>query len=146
MLTHLDAHSGTKGDKENTSSTSTSFATDASSNGDASRAEDHCQDVKTFAQAMTKGEAESSAIGAVATSTDNSEEEDTYEDELDKLIVEFREWKSDMKDTIDDFKRQLNDLQGDFSRCATYSQIGVSAYQEHRGRTLRAIPTDVIAS
>ena len=135
-----------KGDKENTSSTSTSFATDAS-NDDASRAEDHCQDVKTFAQAMAKGEAESSAIGAVATSTDNSEEEAyTYEDELDKLIVEFREWKNDMKDTIDDFKRQLNDLQGDFSRCATCSQVGVSAYQEHCGRTLRAIPTDVIAS
>ena len=56
-------------------------------------------------------------------STDNSEAEDTYEDELDKLIEGFREWKNDMKDTIDDFKRQLSDLQGEFSRCATCPQL-----------------------
>lgn len=80
-----------------------------------------------------------------ATSTDNSEEEDTYEDELDGLIAEFREWKSDMKDTMDDFKMQLDELQKDYFRCATCSRAEVSTHLEDHHRTLRAIPTDIIA-
>jgi len=55
-----------------------------------------------------------------------AEDEDTHEAELDRLIEEFREWKFDMKNLAEAFKRQLDDLQEEFSR------------------TLRAIPTDTV--
>ncbi|EPS95554.1 hypothetical protein FOMPIDRAFT_1054083 [Fomitopsis schrenkii] len=116
--------SGPNNDKENASATSTSHA-DTSSSDDGSK-----QMAKTPPRLATEGRVASNVAiptARTATSTDNSEEEDTYEDELDGLIAEFREWKSDMKDTMDDFKMQLDELQKDYFR------------------TLRAIPTDIIA-
>ena len=79
---------------------------------------------KTSSQLLSKDASTSDVSGAATASTENSEEEETYEDELDKLIEEFREWKNDMKETIDDFKRQLSNLQGNFSRCATCLGLG----------------------
>lgn len=122
-VNHCPAHSGPKGDKENASATSASYAADASSNDESSKSVGPHQGDKTSPRPVTKGRLSSDVPGAATTSTDTSEVEDTYEDELDTLIEEFRGWKNDMKDTIDDFKRQLSDLQGEFSRCATCPKL-----------------------